>query len=478
MEAMLDLSLRRTAFAGAVLALAVLPSAALQAQEVQVPLEGQTSVAVTIYNQDLALVRDQRDVPLESGLNHLAFIDVSAYMRPETALITVEGIEAAVLEQNFNFDLLTPQTLLDKSVGQMVRLVRVNPETGEDIVEEGLLLSTAGGITVRIGDRIETAYPGRIVFDQVPVHLRARPTLVIDLEAASSGDASATLSYLTGGLGWKADYVAELSDDESTINLNGWVTLTNSSGTAYRDATLQLVAGDVNVVQEMMFRGQQDMMMSEVSAAVPAMTQEALLDYHLYTLGRPTTLAENQTKQVALLSGSDIPVAKEYRFENIAYAFNYPMGEQERMNATVFVEFENEEAGGLGVPLPGGIVRVYKADSAGRVQFVGEDAIRHTPKGESVRLMLGRAFDVTARPRQTDFDRLSDELYESSFEIVFRNAKPEPVTVRFVEGIDGEWTVLEESHPHTKLDAYRAEWQIEVPAEGEATLTYKVRVEY
>ncbi|MEX2199986.1 MAG: hypothetical protein WD711_01220, partial [Dongiaceae bacterium] len=187
---MLDLSLRRTAFAGAVLALVSLPGIGAQAQETQVPLEDQTSVAVTIYNQDLALVRDQRDIALESGLNHLAFIDVSAYMRPETALITVDGIDAAVLEQNFNFDLLTPQTLLDKSVGQMVRLVRIDPETGEDIVEEGLLLSTAGGITVRVGDRIETAYPGRIVFDQVPVHLRARPTLVIDLDSPSSGDAS------------------------------------------------------------------------------------------------------------------------------------------------------------------------------------------------------------------------------------------------------------------------------------------------
>lgn len=475
---MLDLSLGRTAFAGAFLALVSLPGIGAQAQETQIPPENQTSVAVTIYNQDLALVRDQRDITLEGGLNHLAFIDVSAYMRPETALITIEGIEAAVLEQNFNFDLLTPQTLLDKSVGQMVRLVRINPETGEDIVEEGILLSTAGGITVRIGDRIETAYPGRIVFDQVPVHLRARPTLVIDLDSPSAGDASATLSYLTGGLGWKADYVAQLSDDEKTIDLNGWVTLTNSSGTAYRDALLQLVAGDVNVVQQMMYRGEQDMMMNGVAAAVPEMTQEALLDYHLYTLGRPTTLAENQTKQVALLSGTGTPVAKEYRFENIAYAFNYPMGEQERVNATVFVEFKNDEAGGLGMPLPGGIIRVYKADSQGRVQFVGEDLIQHTPKGESVRLMLGQAFDVTARTRQTDFDRLSDQLYESTFEIVFRNAKPDPVTVRFIEGMDGEWTVLEESLPHTKLDAYRAEWKVEVPAEGETTLTYKVRVEY
>jgi hypothetical protein len=397
-------------------------------------------------------------------------------MRPETALISVDGIETEVLEQNFNFDLLTPQTLLDKSVGQTVQLVRTNYETGEDTYEEGILLSTAGGITVQIGDRIETAYPGRIVYDGVPENLRARPTLVIDLDAASSGDGEASLSYLTGGLSWKADYVAELSPDESTIDLNGWVTLTNVSGTAYRDATLQLVAGDVNQVQQVMYR-QADMMATEAAAA-PAMAEEALLDYHLYTLGRPTTIGENQTKQVALLSGEAIPVKKEYRFENIAYAFNYPMGEAERVDATVIVEFTNDEASNLGLPIPAGVMRVYKSDSAERVQFVGEDWVDHTPKNETVRLTLGRAFDVTARPVQTAFDRIADDIYESAFEITFRNAKPEPVTVVFVQGLEGDWQVLEESRKHERIDAFEAAWTVDVPAEGEAVLTYRVRVDY
>ena len=400
-------------------ALAVLATASLSlpalAQEVQVPLSAQTGVSVTIYNQDLALVRDQRSVSLESGINNLAFVDVSAFMRPETALIVVDGIDTNVLEQNFNFDLLTPQTLLDKSVGQTVQLVRINPETGEDIVEEGVLLSTAGGITVQIGDRIETAYPGRIVYSEVPGDLRARPTLVIDLEASASGDAEASLSYLTGGLSWKADYVAELSPDESTIDLNGWVTLTNSSGTVYRDATLQLVAGDVNQVQQVMYRMEDMMANGAVAAPESSMVEEGLLDYHLYTLERPTTIANNQTKQVALLSSTSIPVTKEYRFENIAWAFNYPMGEAERTDATVIVEFKNDEASNLGLPIPAGVMRVYKADSAERVQFVGEDWVDHTPKNETVRLTLGRAFDVTARPVQTEFNKISNEVYESAF---------------------------------------------------------------
>jgi len=373
--------------------------------------------------------------------------------------------------------LLTPQTLLEKSVGQTVRLVRTNYETGEDTFEEGVLLSTAGGITVRVGDRIETNYPGRIVFDEVPENLRARPTLVVDLEADGSGDAEASLSYLTGGLSWKADYVAELSPDESTIDLNGWVTLTNTSGTQYRNATLQLVAGDVNRVQEMLFR-ESEMVTMDAAAPASSMTEESLLDYHLYTLDRPTTIAENQTKQVALLSGTAIPVRKEYRFENIAYAFRNPMGEIERVDATVFLEFTNDEASNLGLPIPAGVLRVYKADSAGRVQFVGEDSVDHTPKNELVRVTLGRAFDVTARPVQTEFDRISNHVYETAFEITFKNAKPEPVTVRFVEGVDGDWQVLQESHEHERIDAFRVAWTIDVPAEGESVLTYKMRVEY
>jgi hypothetical protein len=472
---MREIDLGRPVLAGALMMLATMGGAL--AEETRVPLEDQTGVSVTIYNQDLALVRDQRSIALDRGINSLAFVDVSAFMRPETALIVIDGVDAAVLEQNFNFDLLTPQTLLDKSVGQTVRLVRTNYETGEDTYEEGVLLSTAGGITVQIGDRIETAYPGRIVYDEVPATLRARPTLVMDLDAAGSGDAEASLSYLTGGLSWKADYVAELSPDESTIDLNGWVTLTNASGTAYRDATLQLVAGDVNRVQQMMFR-EAEMMTMDASAPRESMAEESLLDYHLYTLDRATTIAENQTKQVALLSGGGIPVTKEYRFENIAYAFRNPMGEIERTDATVYLEFKNDEASGLGLPLPGGVMRVYKEDSAERVQFVGEDSVDHTPKNETVRLTLGRAFDVTARPRQTEFDRITDHIYESAFEITFRNAKPEPVTVRFVEGVDGDWKVLEESQQHERIDAFRVGWTIDVPAEGEAVLTYKMRVEY
>jgi hypothetical protein len=330
---------------------------------------------------------------------------------------------------------------------------------------------------LKIGDRIETAYPGRVVFERVPPRLRSRPTLVLELQNTNPEPQQVQLSYLTGGLAWKADYIAELAADEATMDLSGLVTLTNTSGTSYRDARLQLVAGDVHQVEPMM-RREMAPMTADMAAAPPPMAEEALFEYHLYTLGRPTTIADNQTKQVALLSGAGIPVAKEYRFVNIAAAYNYPAGEQQRVNATVRLSFANEEAARLGMPLPKGVVRVYKDDAAGQAIFVGEDAIEHTPKGESVRLTLGQAFDVTARPRQTDFEQISERVFEAAFEIEVKNAKKEPVTVTVAEQFPAQWRILEESHPHEKTQAFQAEWQLPVAADGGTTLKYRVRVNY
>ena len=469
---------RRRSLKAALLASAfAFASPAVAQEETAVGLDAQTGVSVTIYNQDLALVKDRRDVALDAGANRLAFIDVSAQIRPETALLNTASGRLDVLEQNFDFDLLTPEKLLEKSVGGTVRVITTNPETGEETIEEATVLSVAGGVVLRIGDRIETAPRGRIVFAEVPANLRARPTLVISTDSDAAGTKPVELAYLTGGLSWRADYVAALSADESTIDLNGLVTLTNTSGTTYRDARLQLVAGDVNRVREEIRYRASDMA-ETMAAPAPAMTEQGLFEYHLYTLERPTTIADNQTKQVALLSGTAIPVTKEYRLVNIANAYDYIQAEAPRANATVRVGFDNSEAAHLGLPLPMGTVRVYKNDSDGQALFVGEDAIQHTPKGETVKLTLGQAFDVTARPKQTDFIRLSDRSFEAAYEIEIKNAKTEPVTVTVAETIPGEWKMLEESVAHTRLSAYQAEWQVDVPAEGTSTLTYRVRIEY
>ncbi|MGH7292908.1 MAG: DUF4139 domain-containing protein, partial [Myxococcota bacterium] len=339
--------------------------------------------------------------------------------------------------------------------------MRTHPETGVDSIEQAKVLSVANGTVLQVGDRIETNPPGRIVFSEVPPNLRARPTLVLDLDSSSAGEDAVELSYLTGGLAWKADYVAELAPDEKTLDLNGWVTLTNTSGTSYRDAKLQLVAGDVNRVRDRYFsREHATAMVMDAAAPQQKMSEEALFEYHLYTLDRATTLAENQTKQVALLSGSKIPVRKKYRLENISNRYNYFPVEQERMNPTVKVAFDNKETDRLGVPLPKGIVRVYKADSAGQALFVGEDSIEHTPKNETVELALGRAFDVTARSKQTGFDQIDKNVIEVAYEVELKNAKKEPVTVVVAEQLPGEWMVLAESVPHTEVNAFLAEWSV------------------
>jgi hypothetical protein len=447
------------------------------AQELRLTANEQVAVAVTIYNENLALVKDRRTAQLAQGPNALAFVDVSAQMRPETALLNAAGTELTLLEQNFEFDLLTHEKLLEESVGELVKVIKTNPATGQETVEEARILSMAGGLVLKIGDRIETQYPGRVVFDRIPARLRARPTLVLSLESPEAAAREVELSYLTGGLAWKADYVAELSVDETTMDLSGWVTLTNTSGSGYRDAKLQLVAGEVNQVQPMLEKEMRTMEMA-ADAAAPVVQEEALFEYHLYTLQRPTMIADNQTKQVALLSGSGIPIRKELRFVNISQAYNYPLAEQPRVNATVRLMFDNKEKDRLGMPLPMGIVRVYKNDSAGQAIFVGEDRIAHTPRGETVKLTLGQAFDVTAQPKQTEFEQLSDRVFEAAFEIEIKNAKMEAVVVRIDENIPGQWEILSESHPHEKVDAFQAGWNVEVPAEGASTLKYKVRVRF
>ncbi|WP_395021659.1 DUF4139 domain-containing protein [Dongia sp.] len=453
------------------------------ADEVSVGTDQQTGVAVTIYNSDLALIRDQRKVDLKSGLNELAFIDVSAAIRPETALLTAQGGGFTVTEQNFDFDLLTPQKLLEKSVGGTIRVIRTNPTTGEDSSEEAKVLSVAQGMVVlQIGDRIETAMPGRLVFSAVPPNLRARPTLVTKALSEKAGPTTVALSYLSHGLSWRADYVASLSADEKTLDLNGLVTLTNQSGVTYKDAKLQLVAGQVNQVQEYM-ELQMDIQQAAGAPAEspPAMTQEQAFEYHLYRLSTPVTIQQNQTKQVAMMAAAGVPVSKQYLLTNAADVWNrygYDYGESARINATVKLKFVNDEKSQLGMPLPKGIVRVYKADSQGEAVFVGEDSIDHTPKNEDVSLTLGQAFDITARTKQTDYERLSDRIFENEYEIEIKNAKREVVTVDLREHMPGEWKILKESQAHKKLDAYTAGWLVNVPAEGSAKLSYRVRIEF
>ena len=456
--------------------------------------EDRESVAVTIYNDDLALIRETRKVPLNEGANRIALRDVAARIMPETASLAARG-EAVLqlLEQNFDYDLLSGEALLAKNVGKRVTTIRTNPATGEETREEATVLADNNGVVLQYADRIETGLPAnvRLAFHDVPANLRDRPTLTVDLSSDKAGEQSIDLAYLSRGFDWQADYVASLADDENTPNLAGWVTLNNQSGTAYENATLQLVAGDVARVQEE-FRNAMPAMEMDAAAPMKArpMLEEGLFEYHLYTLDRPTTLKNNQSKQVALLSAAAVPVQKEYRLQGDVNGYYNSLRDArpedgDKRKVEVSISFKNDEANKLGLPLPKGIVRVYKNDSGQRTQFIGEDRIDHTAKNDEVRLKLGNTFDVNGVWKLLDVKRmdkgklgklLEDDEFEATYRIELSNAKKEAVTVKVVEPIPGDWQIIEENRPHEKVGANHAQWQVDVPADGKSELQYKVRI--
>lgn len=448
-------------------------------------ISDQKNVAITIYNEDLALVKDLRRIKLDQDFNRLAWRDVSARIRSETAILRSLNYpsEFRLIEQNFDFDLLTPSKLLEKYIGQEIIVARINPASGTEARETAKVLATNEGIVLKYSDRIETEILGRLVFPGVPDNLRDKPTLLISLRNTSKNEHDFELSYLTSGLSWHADYVAALNEQDSVLDLNGLVTLTNQSGTTYRDAQLQLVAGDINQVQPAFGRVAKMMEMSTnaMSDAVP-MKQESFFDYHLYTLQHPTTVSENQTKQVALMSAVNVPVTKEYLLQGSDYYYfgQYNTIDQKK-SVAVYIGFLNKGEG-LGIPLPKGVMRVYKKDLAGNSQFVGEDRIEHTPEHELIRLKLGNAFDITANRLQTDFQQISANspnhpgIFETAYQITIKNAKKEAVTVQVQEPVPGDWKILSETLPHEKKAASLVEWKVVVAAESETVLTYRIRV--
>ena len=458
------------------------------AGEIQTTLDQQTAIAVTIYNNNLALVKDTRTVKLNSGFNELAYKDVSAKIRPETALLRSlsHGQGFSLIEQNFDFDLLTPQKLLEKYVGKSVTVIKRHPTTGEESSETATILAANNGVVLRIGNRIETGIPGRIAFGEVPENLRDRPTLVMQLNSGTEATQTVELSYLTGGLSWKADYVAELNSDDNQLDLTGWVTLTNQSGTRYSNAKLQLIAGDVNRVMSdqsaiLEKRAFSSALRKEESNK---MVEEGLFEYHLYTLGRKTTIADNQSKQVSLLSAESVPLRKELLLQGSDYYYWSNYGNLgQRLKVGVYIKFKNDQTSNLGKPLPKGVVRVYKKDKAGNAQFIGEDQIDHTPKNEEVTLKLGDAFDITAKKRQTNFkkikgDRPYNYVYTTSFEIVLKNAKDSVQTVTVREPIPGDWEILKSSDKYKKVAAHTVDWDISIPAQGQKKLSYRVKIRH
>jgi hypothetical protein len=435
------------------------------------------SVNLTIYNGALALVHDRRRLQLDQGVNRVAWRDVGASMDATSAILedlTAPGA-VRVVEQNFNFDLLKPSTILDKFVGRDVTIVHDKPAPGQPARETAKLLADNDGIVLQYADRVETDLSGsHIVFGALPRDLRDRPTLVLDLLSDRAGSADLDLSYLTDGLNWYANYVGVVSPQEDRMDLQGLITLSNTSGTSFPNARLQLVAGNVNVVA-----GPPPVPVPAPMSATDnaqAVTQQNFFEYHLYTLAQPTSVLNNQTKQVSLLSARRVPIHKTLELRGSdAYYSNPDADLGAKLKVGVYVTFTNR-GGELGVPLPGGVVRLYKNDAGGTSQFLGSDQIDHTPRNEHVRLHLGDSFDVTANKKQLTFRSLGGCSFASSYRIVLANAKTEPATVLVVEPIPGDWQITAENLNHQKTSSATASWTVRVPAGGKATLEYSARV--
>jgi hypothetical protein len=453
----------------------LLGSAATGAQQLPAPVDAPTAgsaqgdVSVTIYNNDVALVQDVRSLALASGRVRQNFPDVSAAIRPETVSLTVP--DAAIVEQNFDYDLLSPSSLMEKAVGETITLVRTNPATGVETRDRAKVLAVNGGVVIEVNGHVEVlrddGLPVRAIFDKVPDALRARPTLSVTLASSRAGARPATLSYLSRGLGWSADYVALFDDKSGTVDVQGWVTLKNTSGTSFSNAKTLLVAGEVGSTDD-----SDDMprprRRTTTAPGTESAAREMLGDFYLYPLARRTTIADKQTKQVSFLDAKGVAASSGYRFENAWLGSS-----DEPRSAQSVLRFSNSGAAGLGDTLPAGVVRVYVRDARGQPQFTGENRIEHTPQGSAIALPTGDAFDVKVQPTTVSRTRQGNGRWRTAVRYKVTNARARPVTVELVQGgLDwGDVRVVEDSATGERRNAGTLAWQVPVPAKGSATVT-------
>jgi hypothetical protein len=429
------------------------------------------NLAVTIYSNDIALIQDTRSLDIAKGRQKLEFPDVSARIEPAT--VQLSAAEIGIVEQNFDFDLLTPGKLMEKAVGDTVTIVRTNPATGAETREAAKVLATNGGVVLQIGDHIEVLrddrLPTRVIFDHVPANLRARPTLSVTVDSARAGTRPARLSYLTPGLGWHADYVALYDEAAGKIDVQGWVTLTNSSGTTYDDADTILVAGSPNLggdddnarfnqYQRRQTRG------TIVRAGAESGTRERLGDYYLYPLAERTTIADKQTKQVSFLDVRGIPAEHGYEYRN-----GWLDSANEPESAQTVYRFSTSGHQGLGDQLPAGTLRFYMRDKRGDPQFIGESQVEHTPMGSMLSLSTGDAFDVKVKPVVVKRTAISLFRWRTTMKYTLTNALPKAVTVDLMQdGLWGDTRIVSENQQSERTNADVATWHVRVPANGTA----------
>ncbi len=459
-----------TAGAAALLAVA----APARADEVVVSEPDQRALLeLTVYNQNLALIREVRRAALPSGGFALEFRGVPQQIRPATLLVEARGRTGlVVLEQNYEFDLMSREKILEKYVGREVSWIQ---EEGERIT--GRLLGMAVGPVYEVGGEVVFEVPGRIALPRLPENLRARPTLVWRAQTERRGEAELDVSYLTSGLSWNADYVLQLDAAGTKADLKGWVTVENRSGAGFSEARLQLVAGDINIVQPA-FDARATFQLAEAVGAAPKMEAETLYDYHLYTVPWTTSLPDNSSKQVSLLEATDIAIARRYTVQTFSGFFRGGDLRGAKQDVWVSYEFANREQNRLGVALPAGVVRVYGQAKEGKRQLLGEDRIRHTPRNELITLRVGKAFDVVAERVRKDYRRVSDRVHRTEWEITLRNQKDEDVVVEVREAVGGQWEILRSSLPHEKVSAQEILFKVPVRKADTVVLTYTVEVIY
>src|SRR5580692_6509547 len=449
-------------------------------------LNDQTDLNVTVYNSNIALVRDVRNLTLPSGIFRLKFMDIAATVNPATVHFRslTDPDKLGVIEQNYEYDLLEPAKLLHKYVGKEVTLVRSYQDNGTTKHEEikATLLSDNNGQVWRIGNDIVTGtYAESYRFPEVPANLYDRPTLLMSLENSGQRKQQIEASYLANNLSWNSDYVLTVARDDKAADLDGWVTLINNSGTAFHNARLQLVAGDLNRLPANARADMMELRMAQKSAAAaPQFQQENFSEYHLYTLGRRTSVEDKETKQISLLAGTGVPVEKLFvvNGQNYYYHNRQNPGSPIKDSVMVFYKFKNDEKAGLGIPIPAGNVRVYQKDSKGGILFVGEDHIDHTPKDENISVHIGNAFDVVSERKQTDYKSIGTNVWEMEFEITLRNHKDSPITVQVNEPIGGDWEMLNSSYKYAKTSAWAAQFNVPIDKNGTSVLRYRIRAHW
>ena len=442
--------------------------------------DDQTDLAVTVYNSNLGLVKDTREIVIGKGLQELMFKDVAERIKATTvhvkSLTDADGL--TVLEQNYEYDLLSQQKLLEKFVGQEIHFVQTDRETGKQTVTKAELLSTGRGNIFRVDGKIVFDVPGSLELPKIPENLIAKPTLAWMLDAKKGGTHKIEASYLTDGINWHADYIAVLNEKDTALDLSGWVTIDNKSGATYENAALKLVAGDLQRVQPEYARRARFVSGVRGSEA-PKFEEASFFEYHIYTLGRRTTIKNNQTKQMELLNSTDISIQKEYTYRGDRSFYTRRITDLNKENKVgVSIRFDNVTKNNLGMPLPKGTVRAYKKDKDGSLQFVGENTIDHTPKDEGIRIKIGDAFDIVAERKQTDFKTIAQAVVEVGFEIELRNHKDENITVTISEPVYGDWEMLEASHKYEKASAGEVLFPVDVKAGEQAVLTYRARLKF